>query len=59
MNEANYEGRLEVYFNNLWVSISDDEWSKSDAIVACRQLGYETQDIGIYVLYVSLSFTRS
>lgn len=42
---ASYEGRIEVYYDNSWVAINDKQWSKDDAIVACRQLGYETGKI--------------
>ncbi|XP_019849155.1 PREDICTED: deleted in malignant brain tumors 1 protein-like [Amphimedon queenslandica] len=42
---ASYEGRIEVYYDNSWVAINDKQWSKNDAMVACRQLGYETGKI--------------
>jgi len=34
------EGRIEIYHNNQWNTICDDEWDDFDATVACRQLGY-------------------
>ena len=37
---GDYEGTVEICFNNLWGLISESGWSTTDAEVICRQLGY-------------------
>ena len=37
-----YEGRVEICFDNIWGTICDDSWSQNDGNVACQQLGYGT-----------------
>ena len=37
----NYEGRVEVWYNDQWASICREGWDLHDAHIACRQLGFE------------------
>ena len=40
-----FEGRLEICFDQRWTAIVGDGWRDADTKVACRQLGYSPSGI--------------
>ncbi|XP_076081403.1 coadhesin-like [Mytilus galloprovincialis] len=44
------EGRLLIYHNSQWGTICGDNFGTSDAVVACRQLGYRTSMPIVYTI---------
>ena len=38
-----WEGQVEIFLSGVWGTVSDDGAEFTDAVVVCRQLGYNTQ----------------
>lgn len=47
-------GRLEIFANNAWGTVCTDYWSRYDAQVACRQLGFPARGKLVYLFRFSL-----
>ena len=39
--ESEFEGRLEVCFNNRWGTVGSNEWTDINEQVICNDLGYD------------------
>ena len=50
----NFEGRLEICFEEIWGTVCDNSWDNKDAKVVCRQLGFGT--IGAQALRMASPF---
>ena len=38
--DREYEGRVEVCFEGIWGTVSDNIWNYNDVVVLCQQLGF-------------------
>ena len=44
------EGNVQICYYNAWGSICDDSWESYDSMVVCRQLGFHSYGIYLYIV---------
>ena len=51
-----FEGRVEVCYNNRWGGVCGSSWGLTQATVVCRQLGHLGNLVAVYI-YTHISTT--
>lgn len=55
---SDYEGRVEICHNRIWVSVCDTHWDNNDANAICNQLGHQsTGSVTVLFIYYEI-FTQ-
>lgn len=54
-----YEGRVEVCVGEQWGNVCLDQWDSREAMVACRQLGYNSTGMITPLIYIFMLYSES
>lgn len=52
-------GRIEICYEGTWRSLCSNDWSRQDASVACRQLGFAAAGQSLYYYYYTTTTTAT
>ena len=48
-------GRVEICQHGIWQSVCSSHWDQNDAVVICRQLGYDSEGIIMHTIHTCSS----
>ena len=52
---GNYSGRVDVCFNNVWGTVCDGGWGIDEAMVVCKQLGFDPEGTCVCMYVYSMT----
>ena len=59
-NQDSKKGRIEICLNGYWGTVCSNGWDERDALVACKQAGYQSlSKLIIIIIILILMYIRS
>ena len=50
--ESENEGRVEFCFHGFWGTLCDETWTEEEALVTCKQAGFQSISIIIMIVFL-------